>query len=97
MAYRLRHLLTKDIYERITPQIWYARMQLGLSSLGSEQILLKAQGQDGPADASHFRQIIGSLIYLVIGARPDIAFAVSAFSQFASKPTKGNMGNSTLS
>lgn len=43
-------------------------------------------------DVSCFRQIIGSLMYLVIGTRPDLAFTVSALSQFSSKPTKDHMG-----
>ena len=54
--------------------------------------LLKAQGSDDLADVSRYQQIIGSLMYLVIGSRPDLVFTVSALSQFASKPTKEHMG-----
>jgi len=54
--------------------------------------LLKAQGSDDLADVSLYQQIIGSLMYLVIGSRPDLAFTVSALSQFASEPTKDHMG-----
>ena len=40
-----------------------------------------------PVDQTLFQQIIGSLMYLMIGTRPDIAAAVSIISQFASNPT----------
>jgi hypothetical protein len=40
-----------------------------------------------PIDQTLFRQMIGSLMYLMIGTRPDIAAAVSIISQFASNPT----------
>jgi hypothetical protein len=33
-----------------------------------------------------FRSALGSLMYLVIGSRPDIAFAVSTMAQFANNP-----------
>ena len=38
-------------------------------------------------DTTLFRQIIGSLMYLMIGTRPDLAAAVSIISQYASNPT----------
>ena len=53
--------------------------------------LLKAQDGDILADVSQYQQIIGSLMYLVIGTRPDLAFTVSALSQFSSKPTTQHM------
>jgi len=40
------------------------------------------------ADETLFRQIIGSLMFLMIGTRPDIAAAVSIISQFSTKPTQ---------
>ncbi|TPX65985.1 hypothetical protein SpCBS45565_g04799 [Spizellomyces sp. 'palustris'] len=41
-----------------------------------------------PADQTIFRRIIGSLMYLMIGTRPDIAVAVSTISQFAADPSQ---------
>jgi hypothetical protein len=38
-----------------------------------------------PVDPTQFRQLIGSLLYLV-HTRPDICYAVSALSQFMSSP-----------
>lgn len=39
-------------------------------------------GNPGPIIDVPYRQLIGSLLYLAIGTRADISFAVSALSQF---------------
>lgn len=36
---------------------------------------------------TYYQQMIGSLIYLMIGSRPDIAWAVSRLSQYMQEPT----------
>ena len=38
-----------------------------------------------------FRELVGSLIYLMTGTRPDIAFIVTLLSRFMNKPTKVHM------
>jgi len=43
--------------------------------------LRKFQDGDNIADATLYQQIIGSLMYLVIGTRPDLAFTVSLLTQ----------------
>jgi len=60
--------------------------------LDPNQRLDHQEGYLDLADTSTYRQIIGSLMYLVIGTRPDLSFTVSALSQFSSKPTKAHMG-----
>src|SRR5271163_2661281 len=48
----------------------------------------KEANVDSDSDlTTYYRQIIGSLIFLMIGTRPDIAAAVSIVSQFAANPT----------
>ncbi|CAL4086573.1 unnamed protein product, partial [Meganyctiphanes norvegica] len=37
-------------------------------------------------DQTQFRELIGSLIYLMVGTRPDLAFVVTLLSQFMSAP-----------
>jgi hypothetical protein len=37
---------------------------------------------------TRYQQVIGSLLYLMLGTRPDIAFAVTKMSQFASNPSE---------
>ena len=47
-----------------------------------------------PADSelrSTFQQVIGSLLYIMIGTRPDIAYAVTKMSQFAANPNKEHL------
>jgi hypothetical protein len=39
-------------------------------------------------DASHYQSIIGTLMYAMLGTRPDIAFAVGSLSKFSSNPGK---------
>src|ERR1700741_1368506 len=38
-----------------------------------------------------YQAIIGSLLYLMIGTRPDIAFAVTRLAQYAANPSKDHM------
>ena len=42
------------------------------------------------AEISHNQSIIGSLLYLMIGTCPDIAFAVTHLSQLSTNPTKNH-------
>ena len=51
----------------------------------------KLQNDDGSkeADATLYRQLVGSLIYLTT-TRPDLAYAVNVLSQFTSKPLESH-------
>ena len=44
-----------------------------------------------PTLHSRYQMVIGSLIYLMIGTRPDIAFAVTALSKHAANPLKDHL------
>ncbi len=49
---------------------------------------LEQQDIEGePVESSLYRQAIGCLMYLAVGTRPDIAFAVSRLAQFVEHPT----------
>eukprot|EP00253_Pinus_taeda_P036464 PITA_36464 len=52
---------------------------------------LKLQNDDGSkeADATLYRQLVGSLIYLIT-TKPNLAYAVSALSQFMSNPLESH-------
>jgi hypothetical protein len=44
----------------------------------------------GPVDealCAHYQMVIGSLLFLTLGSRPDIAFAVTKLSQFSANPS----------
>ena len=43
------------------------------------------------ADNSSFASLIGSLLYIAICTRPDIAFAVNFLVRYTSKPTQAIM------
>ena len=40
---------------------------------------------------SRFQQVIGSLLYITLGTRPDVAYAVAALSQHAANPSKEHL------
>jgi hypothetical protein len=44
-----------------------------------------------PEIRSAFQTVIGSLLYLMLGTRPDIAFAVTKLAQFAANPTRDHL------
>jgi hypothetical protein len=54
----------------------------------------EAQGLDvhiDPELQSHYQTVIGSLLYLTLGTRPDIAFVVTKLAQFAARPSKEHL------
>ena len=44
-----------------------------------------------PAMRSKYQQVIGSLLYIMLGTRPDIAYAVTKMAQFAANPSKEHL------
>ena len=40
---------------------------------------------------SRYQMVIGSLLYLMLGTRPDIAFAVTKLAQFAARPSEEHL------
>jgi hypothetical protein len=53
---------------------------------GADMHLKKYDGQASQGDLKLFQQMIRSLLYVQIGTRPDISFAVSRLAQYASNP-----------
>ena len=49
---------------------------------------MKYNGEATPTEIKLYQQIIGSLLYVQIGTRPDISFAVSCLAQYASNPSQ---------
>jgi hypothetical protein len=54
---------------------------------GADEHLKKFHGQATASDIKHYQPLIGSLLYLQIGMRPDISFAVSRLAQYAANPS----------
>lgn len=56
--------------------------------VSSKNLVPAPEGYKAPAATiSQYQSLIGSLMYAMLGSRPDIAFAVSMVSRFASNPT----------
>ena len=53
--------------------------------------LVKDSGNDETLYCKEYQQLIGSLMYLMLGTRPDLAFAITFLSQFSSLPNKSHM------
>ncbi|GJE98550.1 hypothetical protein PsYK624_147820 [Phanerochaete sordida] len=51
----------------------------------------KYDGPVDPARRSRFQTIIGSLMYLMLGTRPDIAFAVTKLAQHSANPSEDHV------
>jgi len=49
------------------------------------------EGEVNPQMRTQFQQIIGSLLYIMLGTRPDIAFAVTKLAQFAANLSKEHL------
>jgi transposase InsO family protein len=54
---------------------------------GADEHLKKFDGLATASDIKHYQSLIGSLLYLQIGMRPDISFAVSRLAQYAANPS----------
>ena len=50
-----------------------------------------SEEQANPERQSRFQTIIGSLLYLMLGTRPDIAFAVTKLAQYAANPSEDHL------
>jgi len=52
-----------------------------------------AEATDTEADIVEYQSLIGSLMYVARGTRPDIAYAVAALSRYYSKPYASHMSS----
>ena len=50
-------------------------------------------GESNPRLRSQYQSVISSLLYLMLGTRPDIAFAVIKMSQFSANPTEDHLNH----
>lgn len=48
-------------------------------------------GESTPALRSRYQTVIGSLLYIMLGTRPDISFAVTKLAQYASNPSQDHL------
>jgi len=50
-----------------------------------------SKSPENPKRKSHYQQVIGFLLYLMLGTHPDIAFAVTKMSQFTANPSEEHL------
>ena len=62
-----------------------------MSLTGTRTFIQEAEGEDSDADETEYRSMIGSLMYLMLCTRPDIAFAVGALSRYNNSPKESHM------
>ena len=58
---------------------------------GADTHLVKYNSQTSTLDIKHYQSLIGSLLYVQIGTRPDISFAVSHLAQYAANPSPDHL------
>src|SRR5882672_11347939 len=58
---------------------------------GADVHLVKYDLQASVSDIKHYQSLIGSLLYVQIGTRPDISFAVSHLVQYAANPSPDHL------
>jgi hypothetical protein len=56
--------------------------------------LIKSDTESTPELHTQYQQIIGTLLYVALGTRPDIAFAVTRLSRFNAEPSEANLKHS---
>src|SRR4051794_29074048 len=54
--------------------------------------LLAADPNESPKNQWRYQSIVGSLMYAMLGTRPDLAYAVSMLCRFLSNPMKTHHG-----
>jgi hypothetical protein len=58
---------------------------------GAETFLIKFDENATALQIKHYQSLIGSLLYVQIGTRPDISFAVSRLAQYATNPSPDHL------
>jgi hypothetical protein len=63
-------------------------LKLGLGAAGG--LGAKGTGELEPVDKSVYRQAVGSLLYIALGSRPDIAYAATTLGRYSSNPDQSH-------
>lgn len=52
--------------------------------------LVSSPADRPPANSTEYQALVGAIMYLMLGTRPDLAFAITSLSQFASAPSESH-------
>ena len=76
----LQHCRTENAKASLTPlPAGYVPLSLAKGTMASSEL------------RSRYQTVIGSLLYLMLGTRPDIAFAVTKLAQYAANPSQDHL------
>jgi len=72
---------------------WFGMIESNgvLTPMETGRRLLSAGEAAELVEPGEYQSLIGSLMYLVVGTRPDVAFAVASLSKFNTKPTNDHL------
>ena len=76
------------IHREYAEKIWYGEFKPIRTPVDTSTKLVKAKDEDTCVDQQLYQSAVGSLLYLSIATRPDIAYAISNVAKFCAKPTK---------
>ena len=76
--------------EKVLEQFQLTNTKSALTLLLSDWDPKANTGKASTAEVTCYKSIIGSLLYLMISTRPDIAFTVTHLSWFSTNPTKAH-------
>ena len=58
-----------------------------------QKVISKNTSESKPDDIKHYQQLIGSLIYAVMGTRPDLSYyVITKLSQYMTNPSAVHLG-----
>jgi Reverse transcriptase (RNA-dependent DNA polymerase) len=82
------HLDQHDYLDKVLEHFSMTNAKSAPTPLSSNWVAQLNKGKASPELLSQYQSIIGSLLYLMIGTCPDIAFAVTKLAQFSANPSQ---------
>jgi hypothetical protein len=82
------HLDQHNYLDKVLERFSMTNAKSAPTPLPSNWVPQANKGKASPELLRNYQSIIGSLLYLMIGTRPDIAFAVTKLAQFSANPSQ---------
>ena len=86
-ASRIIEIDQEEYIQSVLERFHMAECNPSNTPLPSGALLVKYDGVASDADRKRYQSLIGSLMYAMLGTRPDIAFAVTCLSRYLSNPS----------
>ena len=82
-----------DYLKTVVERFGMSNARGATTPLPAGYVPVESKEQCTPADRTTYQSIIGSLLYIMLGTRPDITYAVTKLAQFSTNPSKEHMHN----